>query len=411
MVKLLLVPCSGGETSDLTRGILNALKHDHNLGEDVEILGSSRSITIEKGTPKDNRYPLVVDYFDDGEVRADIGKNELIDTIRGRHVVLIEHLLTPDREMFSDFIGQKVSVNDHVATVKGVLNLLSNTDALGRILVAPYLTYVRSHSVEKYREQEFFQFDSLNMFLKEFQNSKLDTLVTLDPHSDKAKQIAEEFGMYYHAANPFQSTRSLNPYKLGIADEKIDSVMNNLRPFHKRFEEMKKEYGNRLYLVSVDDGTEGRVENFVDRCFAELQPKEYYARVMYFDKRRVALDKSEYKVKPFSKINRKNVDKEGIYIIIDDMYASGGTACDVGEILKKAGANRVEVWTSHVVTTPRQYEKSNNRPYIDALVCIDTVPRNDGLKVEYIPASTALLASEIYKAHQKLVNERLRRFR
>ena len=127
---------------------------------------------------------------------------------------------------------------------------------------------------------------------------------------------------------------------------------------------------------------------------------------MYFDKKRIALDKSEYRIKDFSRIKKKNIDKKGVYIIIDDMYASGGTILDVAKLLKEWGAFRVEGWTTHAVTCQSQYEDANNRQCLDDLVCGDTVLRRNGLNVTYIPVSAALLAAEIYKAHNRLATSR-----
>ena len=39
--KLLLIPCSGMETLDLTKEIYSILKSDYNLGDQVEYLGSN----------------------------------------------------------------------------------------------------------------------------------------------------------------------------------------------------------------------------------------------------------------------------------------------------------------------------------------------------------------------------------
>ncbi len=88
------------------------------------------------------------------------------------------------------------------------------------------------------------------------------------------------------------------------------------------------------------------------------------------------------------------------------MYSSGGTGIKAAKLFKELGAKRVEVWTSHAVTMPTSYTKSNDRGYVDKVVCLDTVPQNPELDVEYIKASADLLAAEVYKAHQKLVASR-----
>ena len=403
--KLLLIPCSGEETTDLASSIFKILKEDYGLDNQVELLSSQRRKDIDKDMPKVHRHPLVADYFADGEVQVDIGGNELKDVIRGKHIALIEHLLTPVRKMHLED-EQRVSVNDHIMAVRGFLDVVSNVDTLQRTLACPYLAYVRSHSIEKYRKQSFFQFDSLKRMLIDFQKGGLDVLVTIDPHSIKASQIAEELNMDFHAANPFQSGRAINPYKLGLTGEKAKDVPKKLRPFQERFTQLKGQYAPHLYIISVDDGTEHRAENFVERAFLKSPPEEVYQRLAYLGKERVSYDRTNSTFKAFSHINERNIDPEGIYIIIDDMFASGGTGMAAAGLFRAAGAKRVEVWTSHAVTMPAQHARANERTHIDKVVCLDTIPQHSLLDLEYIPASADLLAAELYKAHQRLVASR-----
>jgi phosphoribosylpyrophosphate synthetase len=402
--KLLVVPCSGGETLELAKGIYSRLLQVHGLGSDVELLEPKSREKIDKSTKKNHLHPPVADFFPDGEVQADIGRSFLEDTIERSHILLVEHLLTPVRTMFPGGT-QSVSVNDHIMAVRGILDLIRNIKTVHSTLLTPYSSYVRSHSIEKYEARGFFQFDSLRRMLKDFKNDGLGTMAAIDIHSMKAAQIAEELGLYFHAINPFQSARGVNPYKLGATDaETAAEVINGLRPFQGRFKELKKSSGGHLYVISVDDGTEKRTENFTERAFLEREPEELYALIAYFDKDRVSYADSTAKFKPFSQINEENIDSKGTYIVIDDMFASGGTAGKVAHILKGLGAKRVEVWTSHAVTMPQQYEKANDRSAIDQVVCLDTVPQSSDLNIEYIKASADLLAAEAYKIHGKVLN-------
>ncbi|MDO8656476.1 MAG: ribose-phosphate pyrophosphokinase-like domain-containing protein [Nanoarchaeota archaeon] len=400
--KLLLIPASGGETTQLAQQIHDILRIDYGMENQVEILESRRRSDIDKDMPKAHRHPLVSDYFPDGEAQVDIGSNELKDVIRGKHVALVEHLLTPARKMFPED-EQKVSVNDHLATVRGFLNVFKNGDTLQRTLVSPYLAYVRSHSIEKYRKRGFYQYDSLREMLQDLHKGGLDAINVIDPHSIKAQEIAEELGIDYHAANPFQSARAINPAKLGLSGDKAKEVLKRLRPFQERFAKMKEQKTPHLYLISVDDGTERRVENFIERAYLKLPPEEVYALLGYMGKDRISYEHALSRFKSFSKINESNIDKDGTYIMIDDMYASGKTTSVVAKIFKDLGAQRVEVWTSHAVTMPMQYATANDRTSIDKVVSLDTVPQDSRLNIEYISSSADLLAAELYKTHQKLV--------
>jgi phosphoribosylpyrophosphate synthetase len=402
--KMLLIPCSGEETTQLAENIFLRLKKDYNLEEQVEILTSKRQTEIPNGTLKDHRHELVGDHFPDNEVQVNIGRNQLYDIIRGKHIVLVEHLLTPNRKV-REGSEQIVSVNDHVMTISGYLDLISNTDILHTTLVAPYLSYVRSHSIEKYRKKGFYQFDSLRKTLKNYHKDGLKTMLTIDPHSSKSAQISEEIGMDFHIINPFQSARAINPYKLGISGDKASQIRKRLRPFQERFSQLRKE-NNKLYVVAVDEGTENRTENFVERAYPDLSPEKFYSMIAYFGKDRFSYDDAHAFFKQFSQQHGKNIDPEGTYIIVDDMAASLRTANRVAKTIKTLGAKRVELWTSHAVTMPFQYSKANDRSFIDKVVCLDTVPEDHELDIEYIKASADLLSASLYKIHQKLMAER-----
>src|SRR3989344_2485984 len=395
--KLLLIPVSGDETAALAKDITRILRQDYGMEDQVELLKSKRRRDIPSGTTKDHTHDLVIDVFADKEIQVDIGRNELRDTIQGKHIALVEHLLTPYRD---------TSVNDHIMAVRGMLDVVSEVgegNTLGRTLVAPYLSYVRSHSVEKYKKRGFHQFDSLRRTLQDYQRDGLDTLLVIDPHSSKAEEIAQQLGLDYHAINPFQSGRAINPAKLGLRGPKAEEITNRLRPFQQRYETLKRQNGSHLYVVSVDSGTEKRAENFVDRANPELSILEVYAQIAYFDKDRFSYDQATTVFKPFSLINESNIDPEGTYILIDDMFASGTTVNKVAKCLKGLGAKRVEAWTSHAVTMPQQLKEANDHSYVDHIVCLDTVPPHPELKMEYIKASADLLAAELYKAHQRLI--------
>ncbi len=403
--QLLLIPCSGAETSELAEKIHKILRDDYKLGNQVDILHSYKRNSILSGTIKDNRHNLIADFFPDYEVQIDVGRNRLKDIIRGKHVALIEHLFTPCRKV-NEQEEQRISVNDHLMTIRGFLDIIGKTEVLQTTGIFPYLFYLRAHSIPKYEKRGFFQFDSLSRMLKDFRSDGLSSLITIDPHSQKAAEVAAELELDFHGINPFQSGRAINPYKLGISGEQAKEVLEKLRPFQERFKGLRDNDSVRFYLVSVDDGTETRTENFAERVFSEFSPEEVYARIAYFDKDRASYTDSTTKFKQFSRINEYNCDPKGTYIIIDDMFASGGTASKAAEILKKLCVSRVEVWTTHAVTMPSQCVKANERKYIDQVVCLDTVPQSEELNVEYVPASADLLAAELYKVHQRLVSSR-----
>ncbi|MFH0701451.1 MAG: hypothetical protein V2A62_03365 [Candidatus Woesearchaeota archaeon] len=81
----------------------------------------------------------------------------------------------------------------------------------------------------------------------------------------------------------------------------------------------------------------------------------------------------------------------------------------MAKILKGLGAKRVEARITHAVTMPEQYPEANNRTYLDAVKCLDTVPHspeNGIYNVDFIKATPDLVTADLYKVHQKLVGLR-----
>ena len=389
LAKLLIVP-GLPDSHELAKDIHRILRDDYRLEDGVEILFPKTRKEIPAGDSKGQNSQFVVDFFPDMEVQVDIGQIGLEGIIRDKHVAIVQHLYNPVG------IG---SVNDRIAVVEGMLDLFAKTSTAHRSLVAPFSTYLRAHSVEKYEQRGFFQFDSLTRMLKKYKSFDLNTMISIDPHSIKVKEVALGLGMVFRDMNPFRSARSINPAKLGFSGDEGKKVIMRLRPFLERFAQMKRD-DSHLYLVSADSGVEKRAEYFLDRAFPEL--KDPYIKLAYFGKDRGSYASSSAEFKSFSRINETNIDPDGTFIIIDDMFASGGTANKRAKILKENGAKRVEVWTSHAVTSQDQIEKAKGLEYIDKIVCLDTVQQDPRLGIEYINVSADLLAAELYKCHEAL---------
>ena len=203
----------------------------------------------------------------------------------------------------------------------------------------------------------------------------------------------------------FQSGRSINPAKLGLINKNdIEKVMPNLRPYMTRFKQLQEQDEDKIYIVSLDDGTENRCENFTNRAYENKENP--YEMLVYILKERLSYESSRIAFKSFSMINEDNIDKEGRYILLDDMFASGGSVDKVSTMLKSYGAKYIEAWVVHAVTAPSQIEKVKRMNRVDKIVCLDTVIQDPELGFEYIHASADLLAAELYKVHQKFLSNR-----
>lgn len=219
--------------------------------------------------------------------------------------------------------------------------------------------------------------------------------------------------MYTGLFNPFESSVFINPRKLGLKKDDARVVKAKLQPFLEHYRQMKEKdayKGKQVYFISPDGGAEMRVERFIAYAQAfvdDLPPEEVEWDYMgYRDKSRATIEGSAATFKHFSGVNLENIDPDGVYIILDDMLSSGGTAEKLASALKKEGAGCVELWCSHAVAPER--DKVMKLEALDKIVVLDTILHDnpEELKLEYIEASADILAAELYKAHMRLEEAR-----
>src|SRR3989344_3890770 len=241
-----LVLISGtGDSPKLAEDIYRELRDTYQMGDSVSRLIPQRPEEVDKDMIKGHVYPLVIGRFSDGETRVDIGKSLLFNEIRGKHVVIIKYMYTPKR-------NPHMHVNDHLSEVVGLLDVIKNTDILRSTLVAPYLPYLRSHSIEKYAKKGFYQYDSLTDMIESLNRKGLEGIICIDPHSEKIIEKGREFGITINSIDPFHSNRYINPYKLGL-NSTAEDTLSKLQPFLEYFNKLKDNFKDKkIVLLSLD---------------------------------------------------------------------------------------------------------------------------------------------------------------
>jgi len=391
-----LVLISGtGDSSLLAQDIYRELRDTYQMENSVSLIIPKKPEEVEKGMRKNRTYPLVLGMFNDRETRVDIGKNELLDNIRGKHIAIVKYMYTPKRH-------PHMHINDHLMEVIGLLDVIKSTDSLKKTLIAPYLPYLRSHSIEKYEKRGFYQLDSLDKMIKFLSIGNLNGIMCIDPHSNKIVEKGKEYGININNIDPFQSSSHINPYKLEL-NSTAEEVLLQLQPFLKYFNEVKegKFKDKQFVFISLDDGTERRTEQFL------INSGLSWDYLMYMTKLRDSMNHPIFSIKSFSRINEDNLNKDAVYILIDDMIDSGGSAEGVAKSLKEKGVKHVELWCTHAVAPLRV--KVENLKYLDKIVTLNTILHDnpEELNIEYLSVSSHLLAAEIFKAHMRLEEERL----
>ncbi|MBS3134908.1 ribose-phosphate pyrophosphokinase [Candidatus Woesearchaeota archaeon] len=389
----LLLVSGTGDSPKLAESIYRELRDSYQMRDSVQILTPRRPDKVDVNIIKNRTYPLVVGMFQDSETRVDVGRNELLDEIRGKHIAIIKYMYTPKR-------FPHMHVNDHMQEVKALLDVIKHTDTLKRTLVAPYLPYLRSHSNEKYEKRGFYQYDSLTDMVESFSRKGLDGIICIDPHSDKIVEKGREYSINVNVIDPFQSSSHINPYKLGL-NSTAEKVLLQLQPFLEHFIRKKEELKDKKFVfISLDGGTERRTEQFL------INGGLGWDDIMYMVKLRDSLGKPIFSIKGFSKINESSLDKNSVYILPDDIIDSGGSAEGVARLLKSKGVKQVELWCTHAVVPDRK--KIEDLTQLDKILTLDTILHEnpEEIHIEYLNASSHLLAAEIFKAHMRLEEER-----
>ena len=145
--------------------------------------------------------------------------------------------------------------------------------------------------------------------------------------------------------------------------------------FKKRFENREK------FLVVAPD--QGSVKT--SRALA----KALKISLVVVTKTRLTYNKVKI-AKLTSNVADKNV------ILLDDEISTGGTICQVAEVLKKQGARDIYVAVTHGVFTDKAIQKINRAP-IKELVVTDTIVQSRKYKKIKVLSVAKLISKEINK--------------
>ncbi|MFC1801068.1 phosphoribosyltransferase family protein [Nanoarchaeota archaeon] len=392
LAKLVLVTGSG-RSSEIGDQVFNILRDTYKLGDKVDLIKSVPYDALDEDQKgiRDRTRPLVIDRFKDSEVRVEVGKDVLLRRLRGTHVAFLKYLFDPDEG--------GIHVNRHLFEVYAFGRFLNKHlkrrgDLEHLTLVSPYLTYLRMHSVDKYIENDdFYQANTLELNIDILDMvCGIDSILTMDPHSDDVKKYCETMGMDFQGHNPFSSSRYTNFAKLGFEKEgDARNTLNALQPFINYFENHKEEYKDAI-VIAPDDGSENRSEHFV------VDTGLSFKNLAYMNKKRIeAGDVKLSRFKYFSAIKEEDV-KGRVCILTDDMVASGNTAEKVAEYLHKLGAERVELWVTHAVCP--EMGKIEELKYVNKIISLDSIIREND-KIIQVPATAQILSAQIYKNYHK----------
>lgn len=273
------------------------------LGEKV-----NEEIRRIRGSETNYIVPIEMSRFNDGE-----GKITILESIRGKDVYILSdtHNYSITYRMY-DF-EHHMSPDEHFQDIKrAILAIMGHAKNINVIM--PFLYESRQHR-RKSRE-------SLDcaLALQELRNLGVKDIITFDAHDENIQNAIPIM--------PFDNFFATNEIlKLFLKNEKLD-LENTL-------------------VVSPDTGAMGRSKFLADILKVDVG--------MFYKRRDVSKVVNGKNPIVAHEYLGKDVTGKDI-IVVDDMIASGGSAIEVAEELKKRGANKIFFFTTFSLFTTG-YEK------------------------------------------------------
>ena len=259
---------------------------------------------------------------------------ELKAPVRGDDVIMVSSIAEP--------------VNENLVKVLIATDTLKRASAKSITLISPYLGYSRQD-----RRAKPWQPVSARLVADVLETAGINRIITCDLH---AAQI-EGF------------------YSIPIDNLPILQIMGNRwrREFSKGIDV------NDLVVVSPDAGGVTRARAFMNEALIPSM---------------AAIIKHREKLNEVASMQLIGDVKGKIAIIIDDLVDTGGTLLKASLELKKLGAKKVYVFTTHGVLSGNAIEKISNSNDLDKLFITDTIDKTKEIindKIEYIDISDILI--------------------
>jgi phosphoribosylpyrophosphate synthetase len=398
--RITIVAGSNPEDIETAEGIVNTLTDEYHL----EGIGLVKPHVLSDAMRKQPRemWPVAYGQFSDGETQFESGERALKDLMDNKHIVFVKHFYSPlATKHISDSIEDQIKINDNITEMRAFGSILKR--ASGRrvatpvkfTVAAPYIPYVRSHSIDKYEEQGHFQADTLDLFVDDLVNAQVNEVIGIDSHSNKIDTYLSDRKVFFQHIDPFKDPRRKD-WRLyqhmmkGLSTPDRDKALLSLCPFAELYEGLRKE-GKSVTLVEPDGGSYYRTKEFAFNTGIGLE------NILSLKKERDGEGKSRIVgIRHYSVIQETDI-KDRYFLIIDDLISSGGTTINIAEYLKNHGAAGVLVWVSH--NAGRDPRKLTGSQYIDEVVMLDTVHNFEADKIRYLKKSHIVLAGGIYKSH------------
>jgi ribose-phosphate pyrophosphokinase len=263
----------------------------------VNFIHDSESLAGISGKFTAPRFKVGIKFslFANGEIKA-----EILDSVRGKDVYIIEDVENHLPFAFSDGVTRSLSINDHIMAILVTVDAVKQGGARRVTLVIPNYPYSRQH---KRKGREGLTASRIGIILEAL---GVDRILTLDIHS---REIS----------NAFRS----------MGFENLHASYQIIRQLAKMPEIME---GN-FVVVSPDTGAVDRNKFYATsfkKPLALLYKERDYSKIS-----RDAVENNIAEIKLLGNVKDKNV------FMADDILGTGGTLLKAMTFLKEQGAKKV----------------------------------------------------------------------
>lgn len=391
--QLILWP-AGGQSAELAKDIAGILTKDYKLDDRVRILNvltarKFRDATKDKAIEKGPMRPLITDLFGDGDPRVEGGEPEFAE-LNGHYLAVVKYMFEPESDM---------SINDFIMQVMAVFYVVNdNCLPLRKALIAPYLPYLRSHSVDKYKQRGFVESDRLKMLADILALCKIDDLFMIHPHSEKIGDYCSDRGITVHMRDTFRNDVYVDYRKLGFSSrQEAKSVLERQQPIVNHVRKLREEAekdGRKFYIIVPDEGAESLVETLARDAGID------YDFVLNILKERLEAGEVIIKgIKDFCNVIPENL-RGANCVVCDDMTSSGDTLDKIAAYLKTTYQfHNVFGIVSHAAVDDKS--RFQRLASIDRIFHTDSIPYTDLPKAEVIPCSADILAASLLRSFRR----------
>jgi len=385
--------------------ILETLQKDFHFNGATIVPSYPKHPEEDRFRPKSKRSLVIGQFEEREEIRVEVGEITLLELLKRDAVYFITH-------PYNSIDGTQVETTIKQIRMFGDLLQSQNARIKQFSLVTPVGPYDLNHSIKRKLREGLVEGRGLKIFLEDLASAGYNEIITIGPHSNKTKEIANDLGIYFRGIDPFRtesmvSSPHLGPffYKTASDTEKKDDYSRQMARLTPFITWVKDNFGQSLtdvYFVATDDGSESTIEQITYSC---RRDKQHILAIL-----KDRSEPSRIKICGVKSSSTAQLDdiRGKTCILADDRRLSGRTINEIAYSLKNdSGAGKVVAMLAHDLSYD---EVIRDHTSVDQFVFLETNPGSHAAQIKDDPrlvrlpmeTTALLLAAEIYDSYVNL---------